>query len=199
MDGAAQRRLLPFELEGGDTGGLDALADALRASFDARRDDPRRSQAAVRLAFGLGNLAAGREVKIALLRNMCVLAESFGRDGGVPLRMLDLHSNLLERGAVEPVERRHNLGGILVQRFRPRAHGVDGDTLCALKAQEFREPPGFDLLARQINRLDSRVDFRRALHHASGQAAANIGVAVQQGGEHGKGFVGRNFRRWHMR
>eukprot|EP00931_Biecheleriopsis_adriatica_P036390 TRINITY_DN20965_c0_g1_i1.p1 TRINITY_DN20965_c0_g1~~TRINITY_DN20965_c0_g1_i1.p1 ORF type:complete len:1650 (-),score=327.44 TRINITY_DN20965_c0_g1_i1:54-4712(-) len=29
----------------------------------------------------MANLAVGREVKIALLRNMCVLAESFGRDG----------------------------------------------------------------------------------------------------------------------
>ena len=78
-------------------------------------------------------------------------------------------------------------------------HGVDGDALGAFKTQKFGEPPAFDLRARQINRLDGRVDFRRALHHASGQAAANIGVAVQQGGEHGKGFVGRNFRCWHMR
>ena len=37
----------------GHRDGLDALADALRASFDARRDDPRRSQAAVRFALSL--------------------------------------------------------------------------------------------------------------------------------------------------
>ena len=64
----------------GHQDGLDALADALRASFDARRDDPRRSQAAVRLAFGLGNLAAGRdETRAALADRAPEIARLAGR------------------------------------------------------------------------------------------------------------------------
>ena len=64
----------------GHRDGLNALADALRASFDARRDDPRRSQAAVRLAFGLGNLAAGRdETRAALADRAPEIARLAGR------------------------------------------------------------------------------------------------------------------------
>ena len=80
-----------------------------------------------------------------------------------------------------------------------RMHGVNGDTLGALKTQELGKPPGFDLFARQIDCLDWRIDFRHALDNAPCQAAANIGVAVEQGGQHGKRFVGGDLRCGHVR
>ena len=78
-------------------------------------------------------------------------------------------------------------------------HGINGDTLRALKTQELGKPPGFDLFARQIDCLDWRIDFRRTLDNAPCQAAANIGVAVEQGGQHSKRFVGGDLRCGHVR
>ena len=56
---------------------------------------------------------------------------------------------------------------------------IDRHAFRAFKAQQLGQPTGFNMGAVQINRLDRGIDLGRALQNAAGQAAPNIGVAIQ--------------------
>ena len=77
-------------------------------------------------------------------------------------------------------------------------HLVDGHALRSFKAQQLGQPSCLDLLTIEIDRLDGRIHLRRALDHATGQAAAEERVAVEERGQHGERLVGLDIGRRHM-